>query len=627
MAAHFPRFSSPILPPDDTYIDYLEARAKGGVGLIVVAGNSACWPTSRPLQTAFAEDSVITDLKRVADTLHQHGTKVFGQLMHPGTFLSSRIVGGGSTLSASGVPRMAPFLAECQEVPHEMDIDDIKGAEEAFAAAAVRMKKAGYDGVELGAMAGLLHHSFLTRALNHRTDAYGGSLENRMRFMIETLSIIRAAVGEDFVVGIRYGGEDFHKDGNTQEEAIEIARALEAAGKVDYLFPSAGMNEEQYVPSMYFPLSPYTYLSAGVKEHVNLPIITVGRINDPMLAENILANHQADIVAMARALIADPEMPNKAREGKLDDIRKCIGCNEGCVMRPWASLPMTCAMNDQVGNEKERAIIPAQKKKRVMVVGGGAAGMETARVAALRGHKVSIYEKENELAGELILATKAPGRQGWDDARRYLIYQMKVRNVDVHLGVTVTPEMVLDQNVDAVVIATGTQSHIPDIPGVGMPHVVEMKQVLKGESEVGQNVLIVALQNHMHGLQMADFLTEDGRQVEVVTSAIFAGDRLDAHTLADVYRRLLEKNVVFTPLSEVTEIHGNRVTIANVLTEMEKEITGIDSVVFCTPGRPNDALYRALKGKVKELYQVGQCVSPRELLDSIHDGAFVGRQI
>jgi 2,4-dienoyl-CoA reductase-like NADH-dependent reductase (Old Yellow Enzyme family)/thioredoxin reductase len=627
MPAHVPRFYPPVLPPDETYINYLEARAKGGAGVIVVSANMPSWPTTRPFHTAFEDDSVIPVLKGLADTLHQHGAKVFGQLLHAGAFLSSREVGGGSTVSASSLAWESPFVAACQEVTHEADIDDIKRFEDDFAATARRIKEAGYDGVELGIMSGLLHQAFLSPYYNHRTDEYGGSLENRMRFILESISAMRDAVGPDFVVGVRCVADEFLVGGIAFDEGIEIAKALEAAGQVDYLSTCVGSDGSQYIPSMYYPLAPFTYISAGIKESVNLPVVAAERINDPVLAEGILAMHQADMVAMVRALIADPEMPNKAREGRLEDIRKCIGCNEGCIMRPWTSLPMTCAVNAEVGKEKEMAITLADKKKTVLVVGGGVAGMEAARVAALRGHKVTLCEKEDILAKDLTLAVKAPGRQGWDDARRYFTYQMKALNVDVHLGVTVTPEMVLEEDIDAVVVATGAIPEIPDIPGADGPNVVEMKQVLQEEVGVGEDVVVVALQQHMHGLQMADFLTDQGKRVEILTTAAFAGDRLDGLTLEDIYRRLCSKEVTFTPLTGVKRIEGSKLVTYNVLTHMEKEIEGVDTVVFCTHGKPNDGLYRALKGKVKELYQIGQCVSPRELLDSVHDGAFVGRQL
>ena len=358
---------------------------------------------------------------------------------------------------------------------------------------------------------------------------------------------------------------------------------------------------------------------------MSLPVFCVGRINDPVLAERILADHQADMVGMVRAHICDPEMISKAREGRLDEIRRCIGCNEGCLSK--FLLPVTCTYNPEAGREKEFAITPAVNKKRVMVIGGGAAGLETARVAALRGHKVTLYEKENVLAKELAIAAKSPGHESWEEPIRYYTLQMKLLGVDVRLGVTVTLEMVIKENADAVVVATGAVPYIPNIPGADGNNVAEMRQVLQDEVEVGQNVVIADYQSHIYGLDTAVFLAERGKRVELLTEDIPAGTRADPFTLWEIYGRALSKGVVITSLTKVREIKGNTVVIYNVLTGVEKEIKGVDTVVFTTDGMANDTLYRSLKGKVKELYEVGQCVSPRKMLDSVYDGAVVGRKI
>jgi thioredoxin reductase len=376
---------------------------------------------------------------------------------------------------------------------------------------------------------------------------------------------------------------------------------------------------------MTVPLGAFVYLAAAIKEVVSIPVFCVGRINDPALAEKILADHQADMIGMVRATICDPEMPNKAREGRLDEIRRCIGCMEGCLSKYL--LPVTCTYHPETGREKEFTITPAVNKKRVMVIGGGAAGLETARVAALRGHKVDLYDKEDVLAKELTIAAKSPGRESWEDPIRYYTHQMKLLGVDVHLGVTVTPEMVIKENADAVVIATGAVPYIPDIPGADGSNVVEMRQVLQGEVEVGQNVVVADYQSHIYGLDVAVFLAERGKKVELLAEDIPPGTRADALTLWEMYGRALSKGVVMTPLTKVREIKGNTVVTYNVLTGVEKEIEGVDTVVFTTNGMANDSLYRSLKGRVKELYEVGQCVSPRKMVDSVYDGAVVGRKI
>lgn len=627
-SAHSARFHMFMESPNERTIDYYRARAKGGVGLIVTSPNFPCWPSTMPFHAALESDNSIPAYSKLAEAIHEQGGKVFGQLIHFGSYAHSRSFGGGSTFAPSAISRISPFYPMPRDVPYEMSKDDIKRFISAHAVAARRLQAAGYDGTEIGAMWGMLHNAFLSPIFNKRDDEYGGNLENRMRFLLETLTAVRETVGPDFALGVRFTGDEFTDDGLTLDDAKLIAQRLDESGLVNYLFSCAGLQGTQHVPSMYYPPAPFVYISAGVKEVTNLPIVAVGRINDLVLAENIIGNHQADMIAMVRALIADPDMPRKAREGKLDDIRKCIGCNEGCFFPPWRHLPLACAVNPEAGREKEFAITPAEKKKTVMIIGGGAAGLETASVAALRGHKVSLYEKEEVLAKDLVIASKSPGRAGWDDARRYLVHQVNNLGIDIHLGVEVSPEMVLEQDFDAVVVATGAVPFIPDLPGSDSDNVVEMMQVLEGEVQVGQNIVVVAIQHHMHGLQMADFLTEDGKKVQILTTSAYAGDRLDYFTVEDVYTRLLAKGVVFKPLTAVKEIKGTVVTTYNILTGDQHQIEGVDTVVFCTPGRANNSLYRSLKGKVKgELYQVGQCVSPRVFLDSVHDGAVVGRAL
>jgi 2,4-dienoyl-CoA reductase-like NADH-dependent reductase (Old Yellow Enzyme family)/thioredoxin reductase len=628
MPAHVGRFHPTSDAPNERALNYFEARAKGGVGLIITAPNMIRWLTTAPLHASLESDSCITDYKRLADAVHKHGAKIFGQLSHFGSYANARFFGGGSTFAPSAIARVSPFNPLPRGIPMEMDTDDIQRFVEAFASAAGRLKKAGYDGVEIAAMYGMLVNSFLSPIFNRRTDQYGGNMENRMRFLLEIIAAIREREGSDFVVGVRFTGDEFADGGYTIDHAKEIAKKLEATGQVNYLFACAGLTGTQHVPSMYYPLAPFVYIAAAIKEAVELPVMVVGRINDSVLAENILANHQADMIAMLRALIADPELPKKVREGRLDEIRKCIACNEGCTFVPWRYIvPLTCAMNPEAGREKEFAIMPAKTKKTVMIIGGGVAGLETARVAALRGHRVSLYEKEDVLAKDLAIASKAPGRKGWEDAQRYYIYQMRLLDVDLHLGVEVTPDMVLKQNYDAVVVATGTLRDIPEIAGSDSDQVFEMKEVLEEKVVVGKTVVVVAIQHHMHGLQMADFLSEKGNKVQLVTTSAHAGEELDSQTVEDVHTRLLTKGVTISPLTGVKAIRDNVVITYNVLTGVESLIEPVDTVVFCTGGKANDVLYRSLKGKVKELYKVGQCVSPRELLDSVYDGAQVGRML
>jgi len=585
-------------------------------------------------RSAYESDDVIPALKGLTDAVHQYPTKIFAQLGHPSNLYWGRATGGGASWAASPIERRNLFVPGGRDISHEIDKDDMRRAVKAYGATALRMKKAGYDGLEIQAMFGFLQASFLSPVMNIRTDEYGGSLENRMRFLLECIDAIRENVGRDFPLGVRFTVDDFidrvwwtKNKGLTLDDGKEIAKRLEATGKLDYLFPCVDTYGPGLLPPMEFPLGVFTYVAAELKEVVALPVFAIGRINDPVLAENILANNQADFVGILRGLIADPEMPNKAREGRLEEIRRCIGCNEGCVGGHYPRLPLLCSINPEAGMEKENAIEPAETKKRVMVVGGGAAGLEAARVAVLRGHKVSLYEKNDVLVKELDIAAKSPGREDFQEVGRYYIYQMKLLGVDLHLGVTVTPEVVIKQNPDAVVVATGAKPFIPEVDGAESGNVVEMRQVLQEEVEVGQNVLVVDYQNHLYGLDVADFLAERGKKVELITESVYAGGMVDYHTIWTAYTRVLRKEVVITPLTGIKEIRGKTVVVYNLLTNAERQIEGIDTTIFCTDGRADDSLYYALKGQVKELYLVGQALSPRKMLDSIADAYVTARAL
>jgi 2,4-dienoyl-CoA reductase-like NADH-dependent reductase (Old Yellow Enzyme family)/thioredoxin reductase len=633
-AAH--RFYLGTQAPNERVLYYYEARAKGGLGLLITGPHYPSPYTTDGPPTAYQDDIVIPILKKQADTIHKYGTKVFAQLGNVGNYITGRGVGGGATWSPSPIWRRNLTAPGWQEIAHEMDEEEIQRFVKDYGGAAKRVKEAGYDGIEIMAMVGLLQAEFLSSAMNIRNDEYGGSLENRMRFLLETIDSIREAVGPDFVVGVRFTGDDFidhvwwtENHGNTLDDTKEIAKKLEATRKVDYLFPCATAYGPAHVPPMNYPLAPFVYLCATIKEVVSIPVFANGRINDPVLAEKILADYQADMIGITRGVIADPDFPKKSREGRTEEIRKCIACNEGCTGGHYPRLPLCCAMNVEAGREKDFVVNPSETKKDVIVIGGGSAGLETARVAALRGHKVSLYEREDTLAPELALAAKVPGREGFEDALRYFTYQMNLLGVDVHLGTTVTADFILKTGSDVVVVATGALPYVPEIIGAesSMVKVIEMRQVLRDEVEVGENILIADYENHLYGLDTAEFLAHKGKKVELINESIFVGGMVDYHTIHTIYSSVLSKGVTITPLTAIKEIQGNTVIVYNLLTNAERQIEGIDAIVVCTDGRGDDCLYRALRGKVKELYRAGQCVSPRKMLDSIADGYRVGRRV
>jgi mycofactocin system FadH/OYE family oxidoreductase 2 len=616
----------------DQYIEYMRERAKGGVGAIVTEVMSV-HPTSDnfpgvPGDVMAFDENVIPQFKKLAHAIHEYDAKIFGQLSHGGRQGNEEI---------TGLPVWAPSAIPdpvIRQMPKEMEIEEINELIEGFAKAAKNVREGGLDGVELYASSAYLIGQFFSPDSNQRKDEFGGSLENRMKFCINVIDRIREVVGSDFVLGIKIGGDELVPGGLTLDDFKEIAKRLEATGKIDYITvtPLVSFVTFQMMGGlgMSAPLGAWVHQSAAMKEVLShTPIVTNGRIKDPIQAEKILADGHADLIGMARALISDPEFANKAREGRSDDIRTCLSCNLGCFKRVFSSLPGTCIQNAAVGREKEIGIIePAKTRKKVIVVGGGPGGMEAARVARLRGHRVTLYEKEKELGGQVNLAAKVPSRQEFGDVTRYLGQQVKKLGVEINLAVEVTPEMVKRENADVVIIATGSTPFLPPIPGADQDNVVNVRQVLKDEVKVGENVLLIDDDAHHKAINTAEYLANQGKKVEIVTRLLFVGmDIAASGLLYPIYQNLLSKGVKFTPHTMVIQISGNTVTGLNVYTYGQVNIEGVDTVILATNDLAEDLLYRSLKGQVKELYRVGDCVAPRKVMNAIHEGYNLGRLI
>src|ERR1051326_5319248 len=364
---------------------------------------------------------------------------------------------------------------------------------------------------------------FWTPNANQRNDRYGGSIENRMRFGVRVLEAVRDRVGRDFIVGTRITADDFVDGGLNNTACQEIAGKLSELKLLDY-FNIIGATAEVYVgeaaavPDMSFPLGLYAPLAATIRAVVDVPVIATGRINDPAVAEKMLKEGQADLCIMNRALIADPDFPNKAKEGRLDDIRQCMGYNQGCIDRIYTGLGVTCVQNPVIGREKDWAEMPrATSPKKVVVIGGGPAGLECARVARLRGHDVALFEKNSELGGQTLIARKAPFRQDFDGACRYSALQCKKLGVDIRLGVEANADMIIGERPDLAVIATGGRGFKPNIAGIE-EYGFNAWEVLQGADVPGERVLIVDEEYGQQATSVAEFLLDRGKTVEMVTS-------------------------------------------------------------------------------------------------------------
>lgn len=624
---------APLFGKDHMYIEqeiyYQAEKARGGVALCCLGSVGvdpdllAAMPSGI---IANIDARIIPWYQKISEAVHEYGGKLVAQLAHYGPSLNFRF-----TMTTALAP--SPVLTDIHKViPCKIQLNEMQRIAKYFGLAAGRAKAGGLDGVQIHASHGNLLGQFLSPRFNLRTDEFGGSIENRLRFIFMVIEEVRNNIGQDMALGIRISGDEFIEGGLTSDDCREIAVSLANSEQIDWIDVSAGndanrmSNAFRHGP-MYVPLAAMVPLAAAIKEVVDIPVLAVCRINDPVLAEKILADGHADLVGMTRACIADPEMPNKAKAGQLEDIRFCVGIN-ACHERITHGLPMICAHNPVVGKEKEWAELkPALLKKKVMVVGGGSAGLEAARVASLRGHKVSLYEKTGELGGQIIIAAKAPGRSEITGITRWLIPQIERAGVDIHLNTEVTTELVIKENPDAAVIATGSNPMRPSILGATDENLVDERSVLLGKAKVGQKVVVLDGEGHMAGCTTADFLAEQGKQVYILAKEYMVGDAIDDYTRPLLYCRLLEKGVVMMPLTWIRAISDGAVITYNTFTSQEGRIEGVDTVVHAVGSIANDQLYRSLKEKIKEIYAVGDCVTPREVMHAIYEGSKVGREL
>ena len=625
--------------PSQQLIDYYVERAKGGVGLLI-AEFATVNPTYTSVLNAFHED-YIPECRKMVTAVQEHGTKIIQQIGHIGR---QRLPGQRMTWAASPMPYQ--FYDLIGLTPKKIEIEEIHEAVEAWGTATRNVRDAGFDGVEIHSLYGnYLLGGFLSPYSNKRTDEYGGSLENRMRIVYETIDAIRRNVGDDYVLGIQVNGDDLTPGGLDVEEWQEVARLIDDTGKVDYITVKAGTywTPNMVIPDMQHPLGIWVPYASGIKEETrNAYIFAVGRINDPVFAEKVLADGHADMVALTRAHIADPEIAKKAREGRIEDIRPCVACNDGCWGMLWGGFG--CIHNPAAAHEREYGVDTLKKAdtpKKVLIVGGGPGGLKAAEIAAKRGHQVTLYEKRDRLGGQVPIAAKGAGRAELEGITRYLTLQIEKLDVDVHLGTAVTEEMVLDADADAVILATGSTPRrvsftgIPPFdpedpvpPGMDQENVLTHWQLLEDEIEVGDKVIVADDgEGHWKGVSIAELLIDQGKEVIFIGPHDHMGFDLTAERRIPLLRRVMKKGLEFTPYSMIKAIDGNTVTIYNIHSRKEKTIEGVDHVVLAYYNAANEELYEALKGKIENLHRIGDCVAPRMIGDAIRDGENVARKL
>jgi mycofactocin system FadH/OYE family oxidoreductase 2 len=628
---HLTNFAEHCLP-SERHMYYWGERAKGGAGLITTEEMSV-----HPTDTAYEKlveafhPEVIPGFKKITDYVHQFDTKMFCQLNHNGQQCDGSI----SRLPVWAPSPMPDVLF--RETPKEMEPEDIEEVCRYFARSAVHVRAGGFDGIELQFGHSSLARQFLSPLTNFRQDEFGGSLENRMRAPLMFIEAVRKAVGNDFTLGIRMCADEMIPGGLDLAQVQEICARFEASGLIDFVDLSIATFYNLYLVegSMHTPLGYTIPLAAGIRERVKLPVFCTGRINDPVMAEKVLANGQADMIGMCRALICDPFLPKKAQEGRREDIRYCIACNQGCIGRMGVNRTLGCVQNPAVGLEKqwgEGTLKAAPVKKKIMVVGGGPGGMWAAKMAGRRGHDVTLLERGHVLGGQVVTAMKGAGRDEFGVIIRNEKEQVDKAGVRVQFGTEASAEMILAAKPDAVVVATGSLPKPHPVGGADGPAVFNVWQVLNGVAELGEKVCLIDYDGHHRATATAEYLAIQGKTVHIITSSLFIGAELGPSQ--DLYltrQRLLHKGVTFTPDIAVMEVGGDRgaktVKGFNVYSNVWEEWGPYDSLVLAMGQQVDADLYFALKGKVKELHRIGDCVAPRKVDMAIWEGHKVGREL
>lgn len=603
--------------PNDAVKDFYTARARGGVALIVLTPGIVDISMASPIQLGIYDDSFIPGLKQFTDLIHSCGGLMGIQLMHLGR------QGGEIKRYKPVAPSPIPLTPK-DEVPRELTTGEVEGLVEKFAEAARRARDAGFDMVELHGCHGYLLSSFLSPLTNQRRDRYGGSVANRARFVMEIVSLIKGRVGRDFPVSVRMNGSDYMLGGVTVDMARQTAKLLEEAG-ADMIGVSSGAygSYPVIVPPYDQPRGCNVPLAAAVKEVVKVPVAVAGRLDDPLVADEVLVSGRADVIAVARGLLADPELPNKASRGDFKGIRKCIACNVCIDGDPTPVSPITCTVNPEAGREREMVMVPAAHQKKVMVIGGGLAGLEVARVAAVRGHKVTLYEENADLGGQWLLASKPPHKQDHMLLLAYMVGQLEKLGVERKRGVKVTPAVVEEARPDVVLVATGAKPVVPPIPGVEREEVVTAWDVLGGR-EVGRQVLVVG--GGLTGLETAEFLAEQGKEVVVVEMLKRVGADMGGTVRWHLMNRTKTLNIKTFVSTQIKEIRPKGVVVVS-RNGVEETWDAFDTIVLACGVRPKDDLSKQIQGKVKEVYVIGDAAKARRGLEAIRSGSEIGRKI
>lgn len=511
-------------------------------------------------------------------------------------------------------PQLSSPVSNAQ--PHALTIREIEWFVKEYEFSAKQAQLGGLDGIELHVNHDDLLEWFLSPLTNHRQDRYGGSFENRARFVVEILSAIRDVVGDSMALGVRLNLREEVMGGYDAAEGIEIAAYLESTGLIDFIHSVVGTpwGNPSYIQPHFYDPGQWSALAGDLKKAVDIPIVHTGLIHTPEVAERILADGHADVVGMARAHIADGQLLVKAAEGRTADIRPCVGGNE-CISRRYVDgLPFGCAVNPHTSRELEGPWGKAVSPRRLLVVGGGPAGLELAALAAEGGHKVELWEAENSLGGQLKIAAQAPRHERFNDYLAWQTRRLVKLGVGLHLGRQATVDQVLQDGADVVAIATGADARRPAIDGVDSDYVFEIRDVLSGTPVPGKRVLVIAQDDHMPPLAVADYLSSKGHEVTVVYGTNSPAQLLGRYIIGGILGRLSEQGVQLRLMEEVVKIRQGVVTTRNVYSAVEQTVQDVDSVVLACGGVSNSGLFEELSERRDNVHLLGDAFAPRRLV-------------
>lgn len=620
------------IPVDGTVnpalVAYQEARARGGVGLIVLQV-SGVHETARYTNHVLmaTDDSSIAGYRSVAEAVHRFGTVLFGQLFHPGREIAEA---DGGLLSVAYAPSSVPN-ERFHVMPRPLKQAMIDSIVRGYGDAARRMQRAGLEGVEIVASHGYLPAQFLNPRVNLRDDAYGGDLDGRMRFLRQVIADIRSKVTDGFVVGLRISATEIDDAGLTEDETLEALARLDDS--IDYAHVTVGTSASlggaiHIAPPMALKTAYVVPYAARIKRQSRIPVFVTGRINQPQDAEAIIASNHADVCGMTRALICDPEMPNKTTRGALEDIRACIACNQACIGHFHKGYPISCIQNPVSGRELRFGTLPrASHRRKVMVVGGGPAGMKAAAIAAERGHQVTLYEAERRLGGQALLAQMLPGRAEFGGIIINLQREMELAGVQVHKGVRVDQAMILAEAPDVVLIATGAIPYRPKFSQEGELQILDAWAVLRGQGTIGQSVVVIDWRADWIGIGIAEHLALQGRTVRLAVGAIAAGETLPLYVRDQAIASLHKLGVNVLPYMRLYGSDSDSVYLQHMSSAEAVVIDKVNTLVLCTGHTSVDELSDALEGLHIEAHVIGDAASPRTAEEAVYEGLKVAAEI